>query len=203
MWWSSSFPGVNHPTEALDVCEWAAADLFDELPPVVHKWPAPPPRICRQPWPLYTSAGISLCVIPGGKLQLLVLWTREKTRKATDKVSGVEQELHVSPSTDKRLKDLSAAELVSSVTREVKFTKHKTWRRKATVRHFPSVWKFTNSLVTCSSMGSPLLILFWLYTCMTAKGQETLITHLTSQSEERFYWDEWICHGRCCRSYRR
>lgn len=59
------------------VCGWAAADLFDELPPVVHKLPAPLPRTCRQPWPLYMSAGISLCAIPGGKLQLLVLSERD------------------------------------------------------------------------------------------------------------------------------
>lgn len=58
----------------------AAADLFVEPPPAARTWPDPLPRTCRQPWPLYTSAGISLCVIPGGKLQLPVLSKRWKTK---------------------------------------------------------------------------------------------------------------------------
>lgn len=57
------------------------ADLFVELPPVAHKWPASLPRNCRQLWPLYMSAGISLCAIPGGKLQLPVLPEREREKK--------------------------------------------------------------------------------------------------------------------------
>lgn len=56
-------------------CVWVV-DLFDELPPAVYRWPASLPRICRQLWPLYTSAGIFLYVTPGGKLQLLVLLTQ-------------------------------------------------------------------------------------------------------------------------------
>lgn len=58
-------------------------DLFDELPPAVYRWPASLPRTCRQPWPLYTSAGIFLYVIPGGKLQLLVLLTQSDNGKMT------------------------------------------------------------------------------------------------------------------------
>lgn len=58
----------------------AATDLFAEPPPAARTWPDPLPRTCRQPWPLYTSAGISLCGIPGGKLQLPVLSKRWKTK---------------------------------------------------------------------------------------------------------------------------
>lgn len=79
-----TFPGVN-PLWLLvysrRVCVRVAADLFDERPPVARKWPASLPRICRQPWPLYMSAGISLCAIPGGKLRLLVLPERERRKK--------------------------------------------------------------------------------------------------------------------------
>lgn len=58
-----------------------AADLFDEPPPVARTWPASLPRTCRRPWPLYTSAGISLCATPGGKLQLLALPEKRQKKK--------------------------------------------------------------------------------------------------------------------------
>lgn len=50
-----------------------ATDLFDALPPAAYKRPAFRPQICKAPWPLYTSAGISLCETPDGRLQLLAL----------------------------------------------------------------------------------------------------------------------------------
>ena len=85
-----SFPIVNLLWQDLymcivDVCVQVAADLFVERPPVAHKWPVSLPHICRQLWPLYTSAGIFLCAIPGGKPQLLVLSNKEH-KKAVNTV---------------------------------------------------------------------------------------------------------------------
>lgn len=87
LWWimiHTLSPTLNYsPAGALHVCcRWVCAtDLFDEPPPVVHKWPGSLPRTCRQHWHRNTSAGISLYVIPGGKLQLLVLSKRERDNK--------------------------------------------------------------------------------------------------------------------------
>lgn len=67
-----------HMLHVVDV----SADLSVELPPVARTWPHSLLRTCRQLWPLYTSAGISLCAIPGGKLQLPVLSKETEKQKA-------------------------------------------------------------------------------------------------------------------------
>lgn len=55
-------------------------DLFAWQLQADHKWLMNPLQTCTQLWPPYMSAGISLCEIPGGKLQLPVL-SRKKEKK--------------------------------------------------------------------------------------------------------------------------
>lgn len=52
------------------------------------------------------------------------------------------------------------------------WAKHKTWKGKEKCVTFFSILDIHQQSVTCSlafSMGIPLLILFWLYACMTAR----------------------------------
>ena len=126
-----------------------AADLFGERPPALRKWPRSLPRTCRRPWPLYTSAGISLCATPGGKLQLLVLSQRKNK--------------------ERRNKD--AEERVRESNSDCGPTFRGIFEKAPTLdpcgcrgTFSPFYWKFNKSVVTCLmawSAGSLLLILFW------------------------------------------
>lgn len=76
-------------SSAWRVCLWTT-DLFDALPPAAYKRPAFHPQICKAPWPLYTSAGISLCETPDGKLQLLALYKEEEDEEGVRKKKDYE-----------------------------------------------------------------------------------------------------------------
>lgn len=76
-------PGSNHNIKLKKTDKQSGnRDLFAWQLQADHKWLMNPLQTCTQLWPPYMSAGISLCEILGGKLQLPVL-SRKKEKKNT------------------------------------------------------------------------------------------------------------------------